>query len=86
MRPYAVVLLAVTFVVGWLCGASWVRVTTHEATFECSGARLVGTLFVAADAFDVPGRMIIARNEAGNEKLISRDLFENCSEVPTNRK
>lgn len=86
MRPYAVVLLALTYVVGWLSGASWVTVTTPEATFECSGVRLVGTLFVGADAFDVPGRMIIARNAAGNEKLISRDLFEICSEVPTNRK
>lgn len=84
VRFPALVLLALTFTVGWICGMSWATVTTPDVVYECSGDQLVGTLFTDDAALAVPGRLILAWNHEGNKKLINRDLFEICAVVPTN--
>jgi hypothetical protein len=80
----ATILLAITFAVGWICGMAWERATSTDMVYECSGERLVGSLFTDARAMAVPGQLILAWNHEGRKKLISRDLFEICAEVPTN--
>jgi len=86
VRFPALVLLALTFTVGWVCGVSWATVTTPDVVYECSGERLVGTLFTDETALAVPGRLVLAWNAEDRKKLISRDLFEICAEVPENPK
>jgi hypothetical protein len=49
--------------------------------YECSGDRLVGTLFTDTRALAVPGKLVLAWKEYGNKKLVSRDLFEICAAV-----
>lgn len=90
MRPGVrwggVTVLALIFVAGFLIGAWWANPLRLPTVWECGGDQLVGTLLTDDDALNVPGRLILAWTAGGNKKLISRDLFEICAEVPTNNK
>lgn len=52
-----------------------------SVVYECSGDRLVGTLFTDTRALAVPGQLVLAWNDYGNKKLVSRELFEICAAV-----
>lgn len=86
VRFPALILLALVFVAGWVAGTVWAHTSRRVVVWECSGERLVGTLFTDEDALRPPGRLVLAWNADGNKKLISRDLFEICAEVPENPK
>ncbi|MCK5549094.1 MAG: hypothetical protein KAI41_01020 [Hyphomicrobiaceae bacterium] len=72
------------FMFGFWLGAVWANLDERAVMYECGGERLTGTLFTDRDALAVPGRLVLAWDEAGRKKLIHRDLFEICAEVPTN--
>ena len=84
IRWAGVFILAVVFVCGWIAGAAWARTHRPVITWECSGERLVGTLFTDDVALAPPGQLVLAWTVENRKKLISRDLFEICAEVPTN--
>lgn len=86
IRWAGVWILAFVFVAGWIAGSAWAHTHRRVITWECGGDQLVGTLLTDDDALAVPGRLILAWNEGGNKKLISRDLFEICAEVAQNSK
>lgn len=80
-RYLGAVFAALIFIFGYLAGD---KLGTDPArpprVFECSGERLVGTLFTDTRALDVPGQLVLAWDSDGRKKLIDRDLFEICAE------
>lgn len=79
VRWAASIILAVVFCAGYLLGEKYAR--PPRAVYECSGQRLVGTLFTDDEALAVPGDLVLAWDAQGKKKLVSRTLFELCATV-----